>query len=162
MKWCHLVLTEGLAVKKKKMELSPSSDEVQQVLPAFADFAEFVLDVWGLAVLTGPGQTLPHHLQLLLVLLSHTNLFLVVLRSRAGVRTGTLNFRQINLKTLPCEASLSSLRCWCLHSERPCSPSVWATHTAPCSSHWTRPTHLTSRSPAAVAGKAGEEKSVRR
>lgn len=57
----------------------PGSDEVQQVLPAFADFAEFVLDLGCLVVLTGFGQTLAHDLQLLLVFLSHTDFLLVVL-----------------------------------------------------------------------------------
>lgn len=57
----------------------PGSDEVQQVLPAFADFAEFVFDLGRLVVLTGFGQTLAHDLQLLLVFLSHTDFLLVVL-----------------------------------------------------------------------------------
>ena len=52
------------------------------MLPALADFAEFVLDLGRLAVLAGPGQTLTHDLQLLLVLLSDTDLLLVVLRER--------------------------------------------------------------------------------
>lgn len=49
------------------------------MLPALADFVEFVLDFRRLAVLAGPGQTLTHNLQLLLVLLSDTDLLLVVL-----------------------------------------------------------------------------------
>ena len=60
---------------------SPGSDEVQQVLPALADLAELVLDLGSLAVVAGPGQALPHHLQLLLVLLGHANLLLVVLEA---------------------------------------------------------------------------------
>lgn len=57
----------------------PGRNKVQQVLPALADFAEFVLDLSSLAVLAGPGQALTHHLQLRLVLLSYTDLLLVVL-----------------------------------------------------------------------------------
>lgn len=57
----------------------PGCNEIQQVLPALADFVEFVLDFRRLAVLAGPGQTLTHNLQLLLVLLSDTDLLLVVL-----------------------------------------------------------------------------------
>lgn len=57
----------------------PGCDQVQQVLPALADFAEFVLNLSRLAVLAGPGQTLTHHLQLLLVFLGDADLLLVVL-----------------------------------------------------------------------------------
>lgn len=60
----------------------PGSDEVQQMLPALADFVQFVLDLGSFAVLAGPGQALAHHLQLLLVLLSHADLLLVVLGQR--------------------------------------------------------------------------------
>lgn len=63
----------------ESFEHPPGSDEVQQVLPALVDFAEFVLDLGSLAVLAGPGQALTHNLQLLLVLLSYTDLLLVVL-----------------------------------------------------------------------------------
>lgn len=49
------------------------------MLPALADFVEFVLDLGSFAVLAGPGQALAHSLQLLLVLLSYTDLLLVVL-----------------------------------------------------------------------------------
>lgn len=49
------------------------------MLPALANFAEFVLDFCCLVVLAGPGQALPHNLQLLLVLLSYADLLLVVL-----------------------------------------------------------------------------------
>lgn len=52
------------------------------MLPALADFAEFVLDLGSFAVLAGPGQALAHNLQLLLVLLSDTDLLLVVLGER--------------------------------------------------------------------------------
>lgn len=60
----------------------PGSDEVQQMLPTFADFVEFVLDLGGFVVLAGFGKALAHGLQLLLVLLSHADLFLVVLERR--------------------------------------------------------------------------------
>lgn len=52
------------------------------MLPALVDFAEFVLDLNSFAVLAGPGQALAHILQLLLVLLSYTDLLLVVLGER--------------------------------------------------------------------------------
>lgn len=57
----------------------PGGDEVQQMLPALADFVELVLDLGGFVVLAGLGQALAHRLQLLLVLLSHADLLLVVL-----------------------------------------------------------------------------------
>ncbi|TNN68502.1 hypothetical protein EYF80_021287 [Liparis tanakae] len=67
---------------KQSLGHPPGSDEVQQVLPALANFAEFVLDLGRLAVLAGPGQAGAHNLQLLLVLLSYTDLLLVVLVER--------------------------------------------------------------------------------
>lgn len=54
----------------------------------------------------------------------------------------------------PSWVSQSSPQCWCHRSVRPCSPFAWATHTALCSSHWTRPTRSASRSLAACAGTA--------
>lgn len=66
----------------KSLAHPPGSDEVQQMLPALADFVQFVLDLGSFVVLAGPGQALTHHLQLLLVLLSHTDLLLVVLGQR--------------------------------------------------------------------------------
>lgn len=52
------------------------------MLPALAHFAELVLDFRRLAVLARPRQAITHHLQLLLVLLSNTDLLLVVLEGR--------------------------------------------------------------------------------
>jgi len=59
--------------------LSPGSDEVQEVLPAVADFVEFLLDLHRLAGVAGSGQPLAQLLQLQLVLLGHGDLLLVVL-----------------------------------------------------------------------------------
>lgn len=59
--------------------LSPGSDQVQEVLPAVADLAEFLLDFSCLALVTGSGQALSQQVQLQLVLLSHRDLLLVVL-----------------------------------------------------------------------------------
>lgn len=70
------------AVSARCVAPPPGSDEVQQMLPTFADFVEFMLDLGGFVVLAGLGQALAHGLQLLLVLLSHTDLFLVVLERR--------------------------------------------------------------------------------
>lgn len=59
--------------------LSPGSNQVQEVLPAVADLAEFLLDFSRLALVTGSGQPLSQLVQLQLVLLSHRDLLLVVL-----------------------------------------------------------------------------------
>lgn len=56
------------------------------MLPALADFVEFLLDLGSFALLAGPRQTLPHRLQLLLVFLSDVDLLLVVLEE--GHQTG--------------------------------------------------------------------------
>lgn len=59
--------------------LSPGSDQVQEVLPAVADLAEFLPDFSRLALVTGSGQALSQLVQLQLVLLGHRDLLLVVL-----------------------------------------------------------------------------------
>lgn len=58
------------------------------MLPALADFAEFVLDLGRLAVLAGLSQALTHDLQLLFVLLSYTDLLLIVLAEKNGLTHG--------------------------------------------------------------------------
>ena len=64
------------------------------MLPALIDFAEFVLDLNGLAVLAGPCQALAHILQLLLVLLRYTDLLLVVL---GGTTRSSLTHRGVSV-----------------------------------------------------------------
>lgn len=63
--------THILKAKRKRLVLLPRTDEVYEVLPALADFAEFVLYFGGFALMASPHQTLPHLLQLLLILLCH-------------------------------------------------------------------------------------------
>lgn len=78
---------------------SPGSDQVQKVLPALVDFAEFLLDLSSFALLAGPCQTLPHRLQLLLVFLCYINLFLILL----GERHQTAHSRLIPCLVCMCE-----------------------------------------------------------
>lgn len=82
-----LPTNEENAVSARCVAPPPGSDEIQQMLPTFADFVEFVLDLGGFVVLAGLGQALAHGLQLLLVLLSHADLFLVVLERRRQRRS---------------------------------------------------------------------------
>lgn len=63
--------------------LSPGSDEIEEVLPAVADFGEFLFDFSCLALVTGSGQALSQLVQVQLVFLSHSDLLLVVLRHNA-------------------------------------------------------------------------------
>lgn len=60
--------------------LSPGSDEIEEVLPAVADFGELLFDFSCLALVTGSGQALSQLVQVQLVFLSHSDLLLVVLR----------------------------------------------------------------------------------
>lgn len=78
--------------------LSPGSNQVQEVLPAVADLAQFLLDFSSFALVAGSGQALSQLVQLQLVLLGNSDLLLVVLRhntARARVRTLSLegNFK---------------------------------------------------------------------
>lgn len=94
----RLLLLFSLPICKKKSRKCrlcecvappPGGDEVQQMLPALADFVELVLDLGGFVVLAGLGQALAHRLQLLLVLLSHADLLLVVLGRTETIESGS-------------------------------------------------------------------------
>lgn len=69
--------------KLLKCVFPPGSDEIQEVLPAVADFVEFLFDFRRLALVTGSGQAFSQPVQLQLVLFSHSDLLLVVLRHNA-------------------------------------------------------------------------------
>ncbi len=58
---------------------SPGPNEIQEMLPAVADFVELLFDFSCFALVTGSGQALSQPVQLHLVLLSHGDLLLVVL-----------------------------------------------------------------------------------
>lgn len=75
---------------------SPGSDEIQEVLPAVADFVEFLFNFSCFALVTGSGQALSQQVQLKLVLLSHSDLLLVVLRHNATKQVCKGIFKSLN------------------------------------------------------------------
>lgn len=75
---------------------SPGSDEIQEVLPAVADFVEFLSDFSCFALVTGSGQALSQLVQLQLVLLSQSDLLLVVLRHNATQPVSKGSLKRLN------------------------------------------------------------------
>lgn len=58
----------------------PSSNEIQEMLPAVADFVEFLFNFSCFSLMTGLGQALSKPMQMLLILLCNCDLLLVILQ----------------------------------------------------------------------------------